>query len=336
VLSNFGESRVSPHCPSLWLEPLPLPGGHALPSRILPGPMEGITVGSFCTVMGRLGLVSAWMTPFIRVSEGVQRQSWIRRRLHVFSPLPIVVQVMGTDIPLLTEAAARLALEPGVVGIDLNCACPTRIVVANGGGGGRLKVPSWIRAALIALRRACPTLGISVKIRAGLHTDAELESICSAVAEGGPDFVVLHYRTVSEGYGPAPRGLQRMARARGYLASLPLFGSGDLFTPEAAARMHDVAAVDGVTPARGLLANPWLLRDIDSDCRGGVATVLTDADRTDFLSQLIEESNRTGTWRRGFVLEVARHQFGRSHAMFERLLAADSADAMLAALGTEM
>ena len=59
---------------------------------------------------------------------------------------------------------------------------------------------------------------------------------------------------------------------------------------------------------------------------------ITDENRRDFLRRLIVEADRTGTWRRGFVLEVARHQFGRSHATFERLLAADSAAAMLAAL----
>jgi tRNA-dihydrouridine synthase len=296
--------------------------------------MEGITAGSFCTVMGSLGLVSAWVTPFIRVSEGILRPARMRDRLRAFSPLPVVVQVMGTDIPLLAETAARLAQEPGVVGIDLNCACPTAIVVSNGGGGGRLKRPSWIRDALVALRRACPAVGISVKVRAGLRSDAELPAICGAVSEGCPDFVVLHYRTVNEGYGPAPRGLERLERARRHLASLPLIGSGDLFTVESAARMHDVATVDGVAPARGLLANPWLLRHIESACRGEVAPSVTDADRRDFLRQLIGEAARIGTWRRGFVLEVARHQFGRSHPAFERLLAAHSAEAMLSTLET--
>ena len=301
--------------------------------RILPGPMEGITAGSFCTIMGSLGLVSTWVTPFIRVSEGVLRPARIRQRLRAFSPFPVVAQVMGTDIPLLAETAARLSLEPGVIGIDLNCACPTRIVVSNGGGGGRLRKPSWIRDALVAIRRACPTVGVSVKVRAGLHSDAELRGICEAVGEGQPDYVVLHYRTVDEGYGPAPRGLWRLERAREYLASLPLLGSGDLHTAEAAARMYDVAAVDGVTPARGLLANPWLLRDIEADCRRDVVPVRTEAEPREFLRRLIAEAERTGTWRRGFVLEVARHQFGRRHPLFDRLLDADSAAGMLAALG---
>jgi tRNA-dihydrouridine synthase len=294
--------------------------------------MEGITAGAFCAVMSRLGLVSVWVTPFIRVSEGILRPARMRDRLRAFSPLPVVVQVMGTDIPLLAATAARLALETGVVGIDLNCACPTPIVVANGGGGGRLRRPLWIRDALLALRRACPTTGISLKVRVGMQSEDELPRICEAVREGQPDFVVMHYRTVSERYGAAPDGLRRLARARALLPGLPLFGSGDLYTVQAAARMFDVAAVDGVTPARGLLVNPWLLRDIEAACRAEDVPVRTEAEQRDFLRQLIAEAERTGTWRRGFVLEVARHQFGRQHPVFNRLLAADSAAAMLAVL----
>jgi tRNA-dihydrouridine synthase len=96
--------------------------------------------------------------------------------------------------------------------------------------------------------------------------------------------------------------------------------------------MCAVAAVDGVTPARGLVANPWLLRDIEADCRGDEVPVRAATAREDFLRRLITEAERTGTWRRGFVLEVARHQFGRRHPLFERLLAAGSAAEMLAAL----
>jgi tRNA-dihydrouridine synthase len=292
--------------------------------------MEGITAGAFCTVMNRMDLVSAWVTPFMRVSEGIRRPARLRERLRAFFPLPVVAQIMGTDIPLLAATAARLAAEPGVIGIDLNCACPTPIVVANGGGGGRLRQPRWICDALGALRAACPATGISLKVRVGLESDDELPGICEAIREGRPDFVVVHYRTVEELYRPAPRGLDRLARARELLPDLPLFGSGDLFNVDAAARMFAVAAVDGVTPARGLVANPWLLRDIEEDCRAGSVPVRTDADRRRFLRHLIAEADRTQTWRRGFVLEVVRRQFGREHPLFGQLLEADSAAGMLA------
>jgi tRNA-dihydrouridine synthase len=294
--------------------------------------MEGITAGAFCAVMNGLALVSAWVTPFIRVSEGLLRPARIRERLRPFEPFPVVAQIMGTDIPRLAETAARLADEPGVVGIDLNCACPTPIVVANGGGGGRLRHPLWIRDALAGLRRACPATGISVKIRVGLSSDAELPRLCDAVGEGRPDFVTVHYRTVKEGYRPAPDGLRRLAKARALLPGVTLFGSGDLFSVEAAARMFAAAAVDGVMPARGLVADPWLLRDIETCCRGEAVVERTEAEKRMFLRCLIGEAERTGTWRRGFVLEVARHQFGRHHPVFERLMQADCAAAMRAAL----
>jgi tRNA-dihydrouridine synthase C len=294
--------------------------------------MEGITTGSFCAVMNALGLVSVWVTPFIRVSEGTLRPARLRERLSAFAPLPMIVQVMGTDIPLLTATAARLAREPGVIGIDLNCACPVPIVVSNGAGGARLRHPTWIRDALIALRRACPTTGISVKIRAGFESPDELPDICEAVRDAQPDFVMLHYRTVREQYRAAPDGLRRLAWARGLLPGVPLFGSGDVFGVAAAARMFDVTDVDGVTPARGLVANPWLLRDIEAACRGEDVPARTDTETGDFLRRVIVEADRGGTWRSGFVLELARHQFGREHPLFQRLARADSAAAMLAVL----
>jgi tRNA-dihydrouridine synthase len=313
-------------CPPLWLAPLALPGGHVLPCRILPGPMEGISTGAFCAVMNRLDLVQAWVTPFIRVSEGVLRPARIRERLQPYAPLPVIVQLMGTDIPLLVETAERLVAQPGVIGIDLNCACPMPIVVANGGGGGRLRHPRWISEALRALRRACPRVGLSVKVRTGLHSDHELPQICEALIEGRPDFVVMHFRTVKERYGAAPDGVRRLARARQLMPDLPLLGSGDLSSVDAAARMFDIAGVDGVTPARGLLANPWLLRDIEADCRGEQREAPAEPVLRAFIGQLNDEAERTGTWRRGFVLEVARHQFGRRHPVFEQLLKAKTSE----------
>jgi tRNA-dihydrouridine synthase len=282
--------------------------------------------------MNELGLVSVWLTPFIRVSEGVLRPARLRERLSAFHPLPTIVQIMGTDIPLLASTAARLAMESQVIGIDLNCACPVPIVVSNGAGGGRLRHPPWIRDALVALRRACPTTGISVKIRAGLESPDELPGICEAIRDGQPDFVTLHFRTVREQYCVTPDGLRRLAWARDLLPGVPLFGSGDVYTVAAAARMFEVADVDGVTPARGLVANPWLLRGIEAACRGESVPERTDSDKRDFLRRVILGAQRVNTWRPGLVLELARHQFGCENPLFHRLVRADSAAAMLAAL----
>ena len=279
--------------PQNWLAPLPLAGGvKFLPNRILPGPMEGITDGSFCRVMASRGLVRAWVTPFIRISTAVPRLARLRQRLEPFGlggvkaeegrdaapadsmpagpRLPVIVQLMGLDIPLLVETAKRLA-ELGAAGVDLNCACPSKVVVANGAGGARLRDPHWIRTALCELRKAVPELGVSVKLRAGMADSAsELPKILKAVRAAQPDFVMMHFRTVIEEYQVVPGGWERLARAKELLgADIPLLGAGDVVSVDAAAALWRQTGVDGVTPARGLLRNPWLLQEIEAGCEAG-------------------------------------------------------------------
>lgn len=312
-----------------WLAPLPLAGGTvSLPDRILPGPMEGITAGAFVRVLTAQRLVNAWVTPFLRISTSVPRDSRLRENLAEFLPpggrVPVIVQLMGTDIPLLAAAAVRLAAL-GVAGIDLNCACPSRVVVSHGAGGARLAEPGWIRDALLALRRACPTIGISVKLRTGMKdVAAELPGILAAVREARPDFVMLHYRTVAEGYRAASDGWDRLARARERLPpDLPLFGSGDVFTAAEALELHRRTGIAGVTPARGLLRNPWLLEEIRAACAGlqPPPAARTQPEKVAFLHGLIADARAAGTLRRGFVLEMAKHLFGTGSETFRHLVA---------------
>jgi peptidyl-dipeptidase A len=119
----------------------------------------------------------------------------------------------------------------------------------------------------------------------------------------------MHYRTVRERYGPAPAGLERLARARELLADLVLFGSGDLHTVEAAARMYATAGVDGVTPARGLVANPWLLRDIEADCRGAAVPARTEAEFDPGAKYHVPANV---PYTRYFLADVLQFQFHRA------------------------
>ena len=295
-------------------------GAASLPTRILPGPMEGLTGGAFCDVFTRRGLVPCWITPFIRISNAVPGRAKVARRLGPFldTGCPVIAQLMGTDTDRIA-ASATLCGELGVAGIDLNCGCPSKAVVSSGAGGERLRDPAWIRQTLTAIRQRCPALGLSVKLRTGFTSATELPTILAEVSAAPVDFIILHFRTVAEGYQQVEGGYERLAQARALLPRTVLIGSGDLFTVEDAVRMHAIAKVDGVAPARGLLRNPWLLREIESHCAGSTLEPRDLGEHLGFLTDVTEAAAAQGITRAGFIMEMARHMLGQQTPRFRAL-----------------
>ena len=93
------------------LKPIVFRDGRSLPNRLLPGPMDGVTEGSFLSVLSRRGYVWSWHTPFLRISTGVPGRGKLRTKLAPFiaTGLPFTVQVMGLDGGRLAATAARLS-----------------------------------------------------------------------------------------------------------------------------------------------------------------------------------------------------------------------------------
>ncbi len=305
----------------ILLAPLPLVPGAILPCRILPGPMDGITEQNFLFAMSVRRWVSCWWTPFLRISTGVPRRSRLAAWLQPYlaTGLPVIAQIMGTSTDKLAETALRLH-QAGVICVDLNCACPSPTVIGNQGGGACLKNPSWVRDTLLAMRQRCPGRAISVKIRAGYASAEELPELAAALREARPHLVSLHYRSVSEMYRPISDGLQRLRRAREALPEIPLFGSGDLFTVEAALQMFEQTGVDGLLPARGLLTNPALIAQIQHACQGKTTPTLNDNERLSFLRDLAQPGAGRQNSSNGFLLRICASLFGRNSELFQQLV----------------
>ncbi|NLZ59115.1 MAG: tRNA-dihydrouridine synthase family protein [Lentisphaerae bacterium] len=295
--------------------------GQSLPCRILPGPMHGVTEGSFLRAMSSRGWVQCWWTPFLRISTAVPRPSRLRNWLKPYldTGLPVIAQIMGCSSAKLAAAAQALHAI-GCLCVDLNCSCPSATVIGNGSGGARLQEPPWIRDTLLAMRASCPGKAISVKIRAGFSSPEELPGILAAVRAGAPDFVTLHYRCVSEMYKPVPEGWRRLKLARELLPELPLLGSGDLFTTADALRMRQQCGVDALAPARGLLANPALLLHIRQGCLGKEAPPLSKLEKLRFLRDLAEPQPASASAPNGFLLRFCAALLGPDSRCFQELL----------------
>jgi tRNA-dihydrouridine synthase C len=297
------------------LEPLIFADGTQLP-RILPGPMEGVTAGAWLKILTGHRWVDAWWTPFLRISTGVPRRSRLAAWLQPYlaTGLPVIAQIMGEDTARLAETARRLH-ELGAVAVDLNCACPSPVVVRNHAGGERLRHPEWIAKTLQAMKQSVGGAPVGVKLRIGYESPEEFSScIASAVCEAKPDFVTVHFRTVQERYEPVSNGLERLASARMALPKLVVIGSGDLFTPQDAMAMHEYCGVDAVAPARGMLANPRLLVDITKFFRGEAPRDFTIQEKNQLLSEFVMYAPRH------FQLQMAANLLGKNSPEFNAFL----------------
>ena len=170
------------------------------------------------------------------------------------------VQVFTAKPEIALKAVSSvLDFNPDI--IDLNCGCPVPKVVKNGAGSALMKdLPrlNEVVAALVEGSSAAVTPpAVSVKIRSGWDSSSlnYLEAAETAV-DAGAALISLHSRTRVQGYsGKADWEHLRLLKEA---VKVPVIGSGDLFSPEAALAMFEQTGCDGVMFSRGALGNPWI------------------------------------------------------------------------------
>lgn len=319
-------------------EPLKLDPFLTLPDRVLPAPMEGVMTPVFCRAAMELGMVRTWMTPFVPVNRGgVPARSIFRKHLAPYlrnNPgYPVIVQLLGHDPGSLAEAG-RCLRGLGVRAVNLNFACPSPTVLSSGNGGACLKDPVLMAEICTAVAEAVPDVSLSVKLRTGWESSSETGTLFKALQNTGISLLICHFRTVREAYAPVPaaEALTRLARAVDSAEGLPLFGNGDILTPEHAFLMRKKTCCAGVAVGRGMLQDPFLLNRIrssgkaeeDPENPSGIVPRTAPEDRLVFLKtvyRLSREEGFGGRWLKTAFLQYARMTFGEdSSPEFRRIL----------------
>jgi tRNA-dihydrouridine synthase B len=225
---------------------------------ILAAPMSGLSDRSYRQIAREMGCALAY-TEMIS-AEGLARE---HRKTWALVDIDheegrVGVQIFGSDAERLAVAASRLE-EAGADIIDINMGCPVKKVVKTGAGAALLREPAAIRHIVRAVRAAirCP---LTVKIRSGWERGSRACLEIGRILEAeGADAVCLHPRAYAEGFsGKAHWRLLAELKAN---SSIPVIGSGDVFSAGDAIRMMRETDCDGVMIARGMVGNPWLLRD---------------------------------------------------------------------------
>ena len=181
------------------------------------------------------------------------------------------VQIFGGNAEVMA-AAAKIVLEKTTCeSIDINGGCPVPKIVKSAAGSMLTQEPERLFSIVKAVKESSinytkehPERGnvpVTIKIRSGWDSEhITWKENLEAAIEAGADALTIHARTRAQGYaGKADWQLQaelvEQAKKR-----IPVFGSGDAFTPETAEQMLKETACDGVMFARGAMGDPFLFR----------------------------------------------------------------------------
>jgi len=170
------------------------------------------------------------------------------------------IQLFGGESESIYKAASLLApLKPDA--LDINCGCPVPKVVKNGAGSALMRNPAnlgrVVEAAVRASRESLGGIPVTAKIRSGWDSASLNYAECARIAvEAGGQMISLHPRTRAQGYG-GKSDWRHIADLVTRL-SVPVTGSGDLYTPEDARQMLEETGCAAVMFARGAMGNPFI------------------------------------------------------------------------------
>ena len=234
-------------------------GKLSLRNNVLLAPMAGITDLVFRLLVRKFGCALGF-TEMISANGLVRGTEKSYRYLETApNDKPLGVQIFGSDPDVLSEAA-RIVTDRGADLVDINMGCPVKKVLKTGAGGALMKDPAKVAVILQRLRKATP-LPLTVKIRSGWnHDEISALNIARIAQDCGVDAVILHPRTVNQGFG-GRADWSLIASVRKCL-NISVVGSGDIRSPEDARRMLDETGCDGVMVGRGVLGNPWIIKNI--------------------------------------------------------------------------
>jgi tRNA-dihydrouridine synthase len=244
----------------------PVDGAAKLPWKsgstpLMLAPMQGITNRGLRSVFIQWVRPDAVFTELSRVRPGAKQplsDNDLQEILGHSYETPLVVQLIGCDLPALL-AAADVARHAGIIHVNINMGCPFGRMTSKSAGGALLKEPSAIKEILGALR---PRISgsLSVKMRAGFDDPQQVFSLLPLFADIGIDFVILHPRTVRQRYtGHADHTITAAAVRR---TSLPLIANGDITKVAEAFRVLESTGAAGLMLGRGAIGDPVLFQRI--------------------------------------------------------------------------
>ena len=259
-------------------------------NQIVLAPMAGICNSAFrriCKEMG-CGLIYAEMVSDKAITYNNKKT--IDMLYMTEEERPIVQQIFGSDKESFVVAAKYIYenMRPDIIDINMGCPVP-KVAVRAQAGSALLKNPEKIYEIVKAVVESVP-IPVTVKIRSGWdHKNINAVEVAKIVEKAGASAICVHPRTRSHGYsGSADWSIIKDVKES---VSIPVFGNGDVKSPEDAKRMLDETKCDAVMIGRGVLGNPWIIKNSIEYLNGNQYSSISNREKIDMCLHHLDYLN---------------------------------------------
>ena len=236
-------------------------GNIEMKNNIVLAPMAGVCNSAFRKIIKEMGcgLIYAEMVS----DKGMIYNSQKTKDMLYFEECerPIAQQIFGSDKSTFASAAKMVEdiMHPDIIDINMGCPVP-KVAIKSQAGSALLKDPKKIRDIVSSVVKTVK-VPVTVKIRSGWDTNSinavEVAKICE---EAGASAITVHGRTRSQGYsGNVDLDIIKKVKEN---VNIPVIGNGDITSLESAKKMIEYTGCDAIMIGRGVLGNPWLIKEL--------------------------------------------------------------------------
>jgi nifR3 family TIM-barrel protein len=265
-------------------------------NQVVLAPMAGISNPAYIKICEEMGVGYA-------VTELISSEAIIRNNKKTLDMLngieslniPVAVQIFGSDPNHMAKAAKMLVDLYNIKIVDINMGCPVpKVALKAESGSALLKNPKKVYDIVKAVVDAV-SIPVTVKIRSGWDSNSiNAKEIAHMIELAGASAITVHSRTRSQGYsGKADLDVIKDVKQT---VSIPVIGNGDIRSCYDAKNMIDYTGCDAIMIGRGLLGNPWLIKEcVDYLEKNVLPKKVTPEEKLDMLiyhfNLLIENKN---------------------------------------------
>ncbi len=281
-------------------------GNVEIKNQVVLAPMAGISNTAYRQIIKEMGagLIFAEMVSDKALVYGSEKTFDLLKMSDM--ERPIAQQIFGSDVDSFVKAAKLVEdkMHPDIIDINMGCPVP-KVAIKSQAGSALLKNPDKIKEIVSAVVKAV-SVPVTVKIRSGWDANSvNAVEVAKVIEEAGASAITVHGRTRAQGYsGNADWNIIKQVKE---MVSIPVIGNGDVTSAEKAKEMLDFTGCDAVMIGRGVLGNPWLIKECVSYLESGIIPPKPSArEKIEMLKrhyQLLVDS----TSEKQAILEIRTH-----------------------------